>query len=299
MYNQKVIDRQQFSLCFRWEPDAQVNAGVMVLGGTDDRLHHIPISYAKEMEAHASFWQVEVRKVYLAERQDVAALLDATGIASNRSLEEIPIDGISSFSLRPIVDSGTTYTYLNNAFEEPLRQAWEKATGREFANSICYMSEEQVQDFPTFFFQLKGVENNELVGSWDEEHPNDILVAFPPSRYLEKSGYCFRRRLYFESGRGVLGANFISGHDVHFDMDNNRIGFAESQCPSLDDNPSQTAPSPSQDPSEMSKNDPSSFVSSSGSRTTCIWNKNGSLFHSCRGVLLLFLGATMSFLESW
>jgi hypothetical protein len=66
-------------------PDDKVKARVMVMGGTDDRLHHIPISYAKEMEVHASFWQVEVRKVYLAGRQDVAALLDATGIASNRT----------------------------------------------------------------------------------------------------------------------------------------------------------------------------------------------------------------------
>ena len=226
--------------------------------------------------------------------RDVAALL-VTTIANNRTLEEIPIEGISSFSSRPIVDSGTTYTYLNNGFEEPMRQAWEQATGMEFASSICYMSQEQVLDLPTFFFQLQGVETNRaLVESWDEEHPNNILVAFPPSRYLGKSGNCFRRRLYFESGRGVLGANFISGHDVHFDLDNNRIGFAESLCPSWDDNstyapitspsplttttpsPSQTAPSPSQ---------ASSFVSSSASRTTCI--------------LLLFLGATMSFLETW
>jgi hypothetical protein len=43
------------------------------------------------------------------------------------------------------------------------------------------------------------------------------FVAFPPSRYhLEKSGYCFRRRLYFVSGywgaNCWVPTNFISGH---------------------------------------------------------------------------------------
>jgi hypothetical protein len=85
-----------------------------------------------------------------------------------------------------------------------------------------------VQDFPSLFLQLQRVENKELVvGSWDEEHPHDILVAFPPSRYLEKSWYCFWRCLYCESSHGVLGANFMSGHGIHFDMDSHHIGFAE------------------------------------------------------------------------
>ena len=31
-------------------------------------------------------------------------------------------------------------------------------------------------------------------------------------------------------GGGVIGANILVGHDVAFDLDNNRLGFAESRC---------------------------------------------------------------------
>ena len=37
--------------------------------------------------------------------------------------------------------------------------------------------------------------------------------------------YTFRYRL-----GGIIGGNSMQGHDVFFDNENNRIGFAESNC---------------------------------------------------------------------
>lgn len=57
-------------------------------------------------------------------------------------------------------------------------------------------------------------------------HPAGMTIQ-PTS--AKKSWY--EPRIYFARETGsVLGANFLMGHDVHFDPSNNRLGFAESDC---------------------------------------------------------------------
>jgi len=96
---------------------------------------------------------------------------------------------------------------------------------------------------PTIVIQLEGhvrqgnpkapglVVNNP--GLSDQTYPQDIVVAMPPSHYMEYSlkSEKYTSRIYFNEGRGgVLGANFMMGHDILFDVDNNRLGFSESEC---------------------------------------------------------------------
>ena len=64
----------------------------------------------------------------------------------------------------------------------------------------------------------------------------DILVEFPPTRYLEYNDGRYTFCLYADEwGSGELGNNFLSGHDILFDIENERIGFAESNCVPPDD----------------------------------------------------------------
>lgn len=86
---------------------------------------------------------------------------------------------------------------------------------------------------------------------FDTERPNDVLHRIPPWRYLglasesspaassfvkthkkRNSQRLFRTRIHLErsSQGGVLGANSMSGHDIHFDAERGRIGFANSFC---------------------------------------------------------------------
>jgi hypothetical protein len=67
----------------------------------------------------------------------------------------------------------------------------------------------------------------------DNENPYDIILAIPPSHYMEYDGKNSKYVARFyndEHGGSVLGGNAIMGHDVFFDIDNKRIGWAESKC---------------------------------------------------------------------
>ena len=73
-----------------------------------------------------------------------------------------------------------------------------------------------------------------------------ILLRMPPSNYMSRveddteidmsdldTVAHYRMNVFFtkKSGAGaVLGANFMRGHDVLFDIENNRIGFATNTC---------------------------------------------------------------------
>jgi hypothetical protein len=106
---------------------------------------------------------------------------------------------------------------------------------------------EELAQQPTILFQISGDETlNQgvlgrsatgsvvgLAGDLDRDHPFDFILAVPPEHYYEydpdEGGYisCFYDK---EDGGGVLGANAMMGHDVYFDIDNSRIGWAESSC---------------------------------------------------------------------
>lgn len=74
-----------------------------------------------------------------------------------------------------------------------------------------------------------------LAGNVDMSTPNDVLIAIPPKHYMQRNAkdntYTSRIYLDREDALGnVLGANSMMGHDILFDLDNNRIGFSESEC---------------------------------------------------------------------
>jgi hypothetical protein len=281
MYAQGVIQQQQFSLCYRLEEDAQVDAGILLLGGTDTRLDGTSMVFAKEQQVSSSFWQVQIRNVYL--RHESEGTVGNSNSSDNTAsiLHEVATADISESSLRPIVDSGTTNTYLNSALEAPLRALWAQLVPDQASlKRVFYMTHEQAMQLPTIVFQLEGLQQDNgsvfsaaVVGDdVDPDHPKDILVAFPPSRYLQKTSLNrYVLRIYFEFGRGVLGANFISGHNVLFDKEQGRIGFAESQCVLLEEDassitsPPTTTTPPSFSPTTASFKTSSSSASSAGS----------------------------------
>jgi hypothetical protein len=114
-------------------------------------------------------------------------------------------------------------------------------------HGVKQFTAEELARQPTILFQLSGDETlNQavldatptghvvgLAGDLDKDHPLDVILAVPPEHYYEyddeEGGYV--SRFYDSEGSGgVIGANSMMGHDVFFDVENNRIGWSESGC---------------------------------------------------------------------
>ena len=243
MYDAGKLDgRKQFSMCFARQPTAEragTEAGALTLGGVDDRLDLTDMVYSKI--SGSGFYTVTVRKIYVREGIGGEAALSA-----NPDAKLITLDITEPLLNRGgiIVDSGTTDSYWNRNLASLFKAAFSELTGgKVYSNSPISLTKEELAALPTILFQLGGDEtaNAELVSgasglvgdAIDPEHPNDVLLAFPPSHYYEydeKKGKYVGRFYLTESSGSVLGANAMMGHNVLFDADNGRIGWAESNC---------------------------------------------------------------------
>lgn len=244
MYAAGAISKQQFSLCFRRESESAKDgtaAGAMTLGGTNNLFHDTPMVYAKNVRSRG-FFTVQVNKVYMRtngglvawEEDDVVHQLDVASSALNTG--------------NVIVDSGTTDTYLNKNIMNAFMKVWKEITGFDYRNDGLKLTDEQLSLLPTILIQLEGDEINEevadqlsqapekipgLAASVDPENPYDMLIAITPMHYMEydTDDKAYASRLYVDERSGsVLGANTMQGHDVFFDIDNSRVGWAESDC---------------------------------------------------------------------
>jgi hypothetical protein len=117
--------------------------------------------------------------------------------------------------------------------------------GLPYSNEPIALSDTALHSLPTVILQLKGddVSNAEvlhkfpisphLARSLDPERPLDVLVAVPPSNYMEyqEDIAMYVSGIYFEeAGGSVMGSNVMLMHDVFFDVEHERIGWAESSC---------------------------------------------------------------------
>ena len=105
------------------------------------------------------------------------------------------------------------------------------------------LSDDEMKQLPTIVLQFQGhtdsnvaLQNDPTASEYlstyvDIDHPYDILVAVPPSIYMEYENGMYTANIFFDEPEGnVFGANLMSNHDVHFDIELYRIGFAESAC---------------------------------------------------------------------
>lgn len=246
MYDAGKISSKAFSLCFSRQDDVErqgTEAGAMSMGGTDERLHNTPMVYSATQDS-TGFYVVHVRKVYLREGGG-----GKSAISTDPNLKVMPlaIDETTLNSGRVIVDSGTTDTYFSSRLAKPFKEAFKTLTGKDYDHATYKFTENELANMPTILFQLAGDEDMNqkvlsrssgspvvgLAGDLDQAHPLDVIVAIPPEHYYEfdseVDGYV--ARFYVDEGSGgVLGANAMMGHDVYFDIENYRVGWAESTC---------------------------------------------------------------------
>lgn len=205
------LEAPAFSLCYNVREDVEKKSGIMVLGGTDERLHDTPMVYARDVGSIN--YEVRIKNIHLKRGPG----LDASAFVNNTV--SLGLDGTDTATL----DSGTTCSFLHPAWYESLQNAWQQTTHGQYSMfSHLSINATELNELPTIIFELQGEKENET-----------ITVDYPPIRYMEKNrggGYDFCMQQAFGASDVTLGNTFMSGHDVLHDLDNKRIGFAQSKC---------------------------------------------------------------------
>jgi len=235
LYDADKIDRPAFGMCFSHSDVATktgTSAGSMSLGGVDTRMHSGPMVYTAKSGSNLGFYNVEIRKAYL-QLGPTTHLIPASKSDLNAGSHVI-------------VDSGTTDTYMHRRYGDIFRKVYQQVMGVKYSTSSRKMTPDEVEKLPTVLFQLVGDHTRNkavseanggsmqgLVGELDAEHPYDVLLAIPPSQYMEYDidDEKYYGRFYINESRGsVFGANAMLGHDVLFDIEDHIIGWAPSDC---------------------------------------------------------------------
>ena len=129
-----------------------------------------------------------------------------------------------------IVDSGTTDTYLPQSVQGAFERLFKQMTdGMAYSNREIRLRKAQLDRLPTVVYTLEGVGGI------------PVEIECPPSSYAENVGggkYAFRIYLTEPAG-AVLGANFMTAHNVIFDIDKRRLGLVPASCQLEDDTPKQ------------------------------------------------------------
>jgi hypothetical protein len=242
----KMGTEQQFALCFARQPTAEkagTESGALTLGGADTRLHTSDMVYTSNASGGRSgFFSVKVRNIYLRDGSAGESVVSTLGTATEGVVKiELAENVLNQGGV--IVDSGTTDTYWNKKLASAFNPIFQQLAGTTHNNIAKSLTADQLHALPTILFQLQADPNENfgkdpmttpgLAGALDPLHPTDVIVALPPSHYMEydpdKKKYTSRFYVT-ENGGSVMGGNTMMGHDVLFDADKNRIGWAESDC---------------------------------------------------------------------
>ena len=203
LYKQGKTKTTTFAMCFK------KGGGIMTMGGVDQRINTTPIQWAKLLLVGTSGWYgVELVDVLFVNRKSGAR----TSLGAD---EETYANGEGS-----IVDSGTTDTYLPNIVKKKFSSIFKDLTGLAYTNDNQDISASKIAKMPDVVFQIKDVNGGviDYIMPW-----TSLCEQLHDGRYA--------MRVYFQDGEGaVLGANFMQNHNIIFDVENNRVGFADSAC---------------------------------------------------------------------
>ncbi|KAL7566743.1 hypothetical protein ACA910_017792 [Epithemia clementina (nom. ined.)] len=244
LWDKGLIEHNMFAMCFRRELGTSkrgVSAGSMTMGGVSTNLDTGPLVYAKNM-ARAGWFTVFLKNIFIR----VGGGQSAKDSYPHRKVIRVRINPRTVNSGKGvIVDSGTTDTYLSKSAAPAFNKAWKEATGKAYSHSSVKLTDEELRNLPTVLVQCHAYVGGKdpaiddyssipgYAGNLDSSAPEDLLIAIPATSYMDYSPTTkmYTSRLYFtETAGGVLGSNTMQGHNVVFDWEHSRIGFAESSC---------------------------------------------------------------------
>jgi hypothetical protein len=194
-----------FALCFR------VGGGIMTVGGVDQHIHLKggTIQYTN-MSSNNGWYAVELQDVLFRKQNGESETPESLGGTTAQ------LCGGKGC----IIDSGTTDTYLPASLSKKFSDKFLEMTGVRYSSGNVALSQQQLNKIPNLLFLFRGTDGT------------SNIVEMPWTSYVDSVGggkYAFRIYLSESSGT-VLGANFMNGHNIIFDIDAKQIGFARSNC---------------------------------------------------------------------
>lgn len=242
MHKAGIVPTESFSLCYSRQdivdPDG-TESGAFTLGGSDERLRKSPQVWTGGT-GDRGFYRVKIKALYLR-----AGSGGPSAKATDSNAELIPVD-ISSLYGQVIVDSGTTDSYFSRSIAKSFMSAFQQLSGRTYGHRKEILTMEEINAMPTILIQLEGelglnraIRNSTdvpvvgLAEDVDPQNPYDVLLSVPASHYMEydpdEQGW-YNRFYVDEASGGVIGGNAMMGHDIFFDVENRRLGWAEADC---------------------------------------------------------------------
>lgn len=213
----------------------------MTIGGTDKQLHKSPMVYAAIMPK-SDWFTIYVKAMYLEVPPMVVRNNNGTKTTLNRRVEKLQNLNATKLNKGEIIfDSGTTDTFLPKLMKKPFEKAWEKLMGSPY-KEFKTLGDDVV--LPDFLIQMRAAAvvqgedvasgvlsgGGRLAHDLDAANPNDPIFVMRSKHYLRKYGKDILHMTEKEGDGAILGAYVMMGHDILHDVENNRVGFAESDC---------------------------------------------------------------------
>jgi Xylanase inhibitor N-terminal len=250
MYNQGLLKARMFSLCFNRMNGKQArdaSLGTVHFDEIHREYHSSALVWARSTGKETSGYEsyaVRINNLHLGIGGGRTPLIHASmGTMSTVTLGS----NVSSFSppeewLRDAkIQSNRPITQLPLNFEKSFVDEFRKISGVAFDSMGISVSKASLRKFPTLFLQIEPhlrthgrVRSNipGFAGHLDPNNPYDIVLAVPPEHYVyynERTGIAIPT-VTFSDKMTFIGANVLQGHDLVFDIDNDRVGFAETQA---------------------------------------------------------------------
>lgn len=216
------LETDLFSMCLA------SRTGVLGVGGFDETRHLEPIQWTPL--TINQFYRVTIENV----------MMNGQPVQFSQPLS------------RPIVDSGTTFTYVEPHVADALKKAFQEFCNQEgncpgTANPATAHSED-IRDSIMCYAPPSDVDYSQDLDPWLEKFPSLELefeayegvkarICIPPGAYFFRSNQAYCVGILRDSRSSfVLGALTMGGFDYVFDHGNNRLGIARSICDKTRDN---------------------------------------------------------------
>lgn len=247
LVRRKKLRERKFSLCFNQQGSYQADGasiGSIQLGEVNRQHHTSSLLWAlnRGSASHGNAnYAVQIKNLYLGIGGGNHPLL----AAAQDTMSIIPLgQNVAAFTppeqwlSEAIIQTNKAITQLPKNYEHAFETAFSQLMGVAYDINGIHLAQYDIASLPTLFIQLEphlheqvGIPSDlpGFAGRLDAENRFDILLAIPPQNYFmyDAATHIATPTIHFSEALSFLGANVFQGHEVVFDLDNSRIGFAE------------------------------------------------------------------------
>lgn len=251
MHAKGKVKSRLFSLCFNHADDSQGDErslGTVNFGDINRDRHSSALVWAMNSgkdNIGTDNYVVRINNIYLGVGGGSNPLLNAArGTMSIASVGQavdswIPPD---QWMREAGIQTNKAFTVLPKKYESAFYESFSKLAGASYDQNGIRMTKKVLASMPTIFLQIEPHKRSQgavtpnipgLAGRLDALNPFDIILAVPAHHYLSYNTVTkvATPTIQFSDKVSFLGANVLQGHELVFDLDNHRIGFAEvSSC---------------------------------------------------------------------